>query len=311
MPFDAGTIALVEDVLSDCFKYHSALDAFLTRSGISQELLRQSRAAAEKRAVDGGRFSKAPKRFVAQEILSRLATLGPDGDRLLADIITAVSKSVFRDATPAGSEAIAELKSRVNLDREEREQRQREERDAFARSERAKEQAREAKRASMAAERDELRGRFEDLHVEPDAQKRGYLLEAFLNDLFEYEALDPRRSFKLIGEQIDGSFSWRNSTCLVEAKWVKKPVAGKEFGAFNYKIEGKTVDTRGLYISINGYSNEALAGMNAKGALKFVCIDGAHIMRALVTNEGLPAILKRVWRHADETGESYLPVTKL
>ena len=56
---------------------------------------------------------------------------------------------------------------------------------------------------------------------------------------------------------------------------------------------------------------EAIRGMNSKGALKFVCVDGAHIMRALVSFDGLQPILERVWRHADETGESYLPVSKL
>ncbi|WP_066522205.1 hypothetical protein [Sphingobium cloacae] len=86
-------------------------------------------------------------------------------------------------------------------------------------------------------------------------------------------------------------------------------MAGADFGAFNYKIEGKSADTRGLFVSVNGYSPEAIQGMNGKGALKFVCIDGAHIMRALLTDGGLPAILERVWRHADETGEAYLPVS--
>jgi restriction endonuclease Mrr len=68
---------------------------------------------------------------------------------------------------------------------------------------------------------------------------------------------------------------------VMKAKWVKDRVADTEFRAFNYKIEGKTVDTRGLYVSINGYSAEAIRGMNSKGALRFVCIDGAHIMRAV------------------------------
>jgi len=143
---------------------------------------------------------------------------------------------------------------------------------------------------------------------EGNAQTRGYLLETFLTDLFENEGLEPRGSFKLKSEQIDGSFLWRTGTSLMEAKWVKEPVAGADFGAFNYKIEGKSVDTRGLFISINGYSPEAIKGMNAKGALKFVCIDGAHLVRALLTDEGLTAVLEKVWRHADETGEAYLPV---
>jgi hypothetical protein len=68
---------------------------------------------------------------------------------------------------------------------------------------------------------------------------------------------------------------------------------------------------RGLFISVNGYSTDAIAGMNSKGALKFLCIDGAHLMRALSSDDGLVPILERIWRHADEIGEAFLPVSKI
>ena len=94
-----------------------------------------------------------------------------------------------------------------------------------------------------------------------------------------FEGLSPRGSFKIVGEQIDGSFAWLSRTHLVEAKWVKEPVAGAEFGAFLYKVQGKTADTRGLFVSVNGYSPQAIMGLNSKGELRFVCIDGTHLLR--------------------------------
>ena len=142
-----------------------------------------------------------------------------------------------------------------------------------------------------------------------DPQQRGYALERFLNEFLEFEGLNPRGSFKIIGEQIDGSFAWASSTYLVEAKWVKDRIAGAEFGAFIYKIGGKTADTRGLYISINGYSEQALEGLQKKGELRFVCIDGSHLMRALNYGWDFPKLLNIVWRHASETGEAYLSVS--
>lgn len=311
MPFDAAALALVEDALSEGFKYHSGLDAFLRRSGVSDQLLAAARERAEARTAASGRFSKAPKRFVAQEVLADIGNLGNSGDTIVAAIITALTKSRLPDATDAASAAIAELTARVEAERVEQKQKRETEQERQRKAAQSTERLQEAERAKRQSGLDSLKDRFISLMKEENAQRRGYLLETFLNDLFEYEGLDPRRSFKLIGEQIDGSFAWRSRTCLVEAKWVKDPVAGADFGAFSYKIEGKTADTRGLYISINGYSTEAIKGMNSKGALKFVCIDGAHIMRALVSYEGLKPILERVWRHADETGESYLPVNKL
>jgi hypothetical protein len=311
MPYDAATLGLVEHALVDCFKYHSELDLFLTRSGVSKDSLALARVQAEKRAAEIGRYPKAPKRFVVQEVLGHITALGSNGDTIAASIITALLKGEFRNAAPEGLEAIEGLRSQITADRDEQINRQKAREAEASQSKRAAERHLEEKSAAKEAHRDSLMHRFMSLLDEENAQRRGYLLEVFLNDLFEHEGLEPRSSFKLLGEQIDGSITWRNRTCLVEAKWVRDPVSGKEFGAFDYKIDGKTADTRGLYISINGYSAEAIQGMNAKGALKFVCIDGAHIIRALYTREGLAPILTRVWRHADETGESYLPVSKL
>jgi hypothetical protein len=76
------------------------------------------------------------------------------------------------------------------------------------------------------------------------------------------------------------------------------------FGAFDYKIGGKTADTRGLFVSIHGYSPTAIKALNGKGALRFVCIDGAHLMRATEFGWDMPRLLRIVWRHADETGEA-------
>jgi hypothetical protein len=311
MPFDAATLALVEDALSEGFKYHAGLDSFLTRSGVSQQMLEIARSKAEHRNASGGRFSKAPKRFVVQELLASISNLQSRGDPIIANIVTGLTKATLPDASEIAASAIESLKAKIKADQQEQKQKQEAEADRQRQNARSTERVREAERAKRQAERDGLRDRFVGLMAEANAQRRGYLLETFLNDLFEHEGLDPRGSFKLIGEQIDGSFAWRGRTALMEAKWTKEPVAGADFGAFSYKIEGKTADTRGLFVSINGYSTDAIKGMNAKGSLKFVCIDGAHIMRALVSYEGLQPILERVWRHADETGDSYLPVSEL
>jgi hypothetical protein len=226
-------------------------------------------------------------------------------------MITGLTQITLPEATPTATAAIEALRSKIKTDREIRaEQRADEDRKA-ADAKRAAERTREDARASRDAQRDSLRERFHGLMQEGNAQSRGYLFETFLNDLFEFEALDPRRSFKLENEQIDGSFVWRGRANLVEAKWTKDKTAGQQLGYFAHQLEGKSADTRGLFVSVNGYTSEAIAALNTKGALKFVCIDGAHLMRALSTDDGLPAILERIWRHADETGEAYLLAAQL
>ena len=50
-------------------------------------------------------------------------------------------------------------------------------------------------------------------------QERGFQFEKLIKDLFEIFNLAPRSSFRLVGEQIDGSFQFQGETYLVEATW--------------------------------------------------------------------------------------------
>jgi len=89
-------------------------------------------------------------------------------------------------------------------------------------------------------------------------QSRGFAFEKYLKDFFEINNLQPRGSFKLIGEQIDGSFILHNEVYLLEAKWTSKPIDKANLVVFNEKVSSKSGFTRGLYISYSGYSEEAL-----------------------------------------------------
>ncbi len=89
-------------------------------------------------------------------------------------------------------------------------------------------------------------------------QSRGFAFEKYLRDFFETNGLHPRGSFKIVGEQIDGSFILHNEVYLLEAKWTNKPVDKANLVVFNEKVSSKSGFTRGLYISYSGYSEEAL-----------------------------------------------------
>lgn len=95
-----------------------------------------------------------------------------------------------------------------------------------------------------------------DLDESP--QSRGFAFEKYLKDLFEISRLQPRGSFKIEGEQIDGSFILHKEVYLLEAKWTNKPIDKGELVIFNEKVSSKSGFTRGLYISYSGYSEEAL-----------------------------------------------------
>ncbi len=312
MPFEAAALAHLEDALAEAFHYHNQLDSFVVRAGIPSHVLKVAREIADvQAAASRNQYERAPKRFVAQHLLNALQTQAENGDILLARLFTEFVNGTFPDASPKGIAAIAALRVQAESDRT----RKREEREQKAQEKRTAEEERLREENAPRREQEEARAQFllnfQALANEGNAQGRGYLFETFLNGLFELEDLEPRRSFRIVGEQIDGSFVWSGNVFLLEAKWQTAPVAGADFGAFQFKIEGKSQDTRGLYVSINGYTRQALEALKGKGAARFICIDGAHLFRCLQPGQSLRSLLSRIWRHTAETGEAYWPVAKM
>jgi hypothetical protein len=57
--------------------------------------------------------------------------------------------------------------------------------------------------------------------------------------LFELFDLDPKASFKNLGEQIDGAFSLEGTDYLFEAKWQKEMVNKADLVVFSDKVKTK------------------------------------------------------------------------
>lgn len=140
-------------------------------------------------------------------------------------------------------------------------------------------------------------------------QSRGYKLEKLLIDLFTLFDLDPKASFRLLGEQIDGSFSFHNTDFLLEAKW-QKYVGIQDLDAFNGKISRKLDNTLGLFISINGYSPESVMA-HSMGKKLMILMDGGDLAAVLEGRIDLVDLLLRKKRHASQTGEIYLKVNDI
>lgn len=155
----------------------------------------------------------------------------------------------------------------------------------------------------------DLRNEFFILSVEDNPQKRGYMLEKFLNELFRTFDLDPKESFKIVGEQIDGAFTFDSQDYLLEAKWQKDPIQAGELYDFGGKIDGKFKITLGLFISINGFSSESTK-VNSPVVKSMILMDGVDLMAILDNRISLKDMLFRKRRHAAEKGEIYFPFQK-
>lgn len=111
-------------------------------------------------------------------------------------------------------------------------------------------------------------------------QKRGYIIEKIMKDLFELFDLDPKASFKISGEQIDGAFTFDTTDYLFESKWQKEPVSGATIDSFKGKLSRKLENTLGLFLSINGYSSEAIE-LHSNGRGTIILMDGQDLMAVM------------------------------
>ena len=135
---------------------------------------------------------------------------------------------------------------------------------------------------------------------------RGYAFEKFLKELFEAFGLGARDPFKLVGEQIDGSFSLQGETYLLEAKWLNRKIGNAELHTFHGKIEQKASWSRGLFVSFGGFT---LEGLRAFGRGKrVICMEGREIKSALQREIGINELIEQKVRRAAETGEVFTPI---
>ena len=132
-------------------------------------------------------------------------------------------------------------------------------------------------------------------------------MEKLLRRLFEIFDLDPKASFKITGEQIDGAFTFDSTDYLFEGKWQKELVAAADLDSLAGKLGRKLDNTLGLFLSINGFSPDGVAAYSS-GRKLMLLMDGGDLMAVLEQRIDFVDLLRRKRRHASQTGEIYLPI---
>lgn len=143
--------------------------------------------------------------------------------------------------------------------------------------------------------------------IEP--QTRGFAFEKFLKQLFDAHQLEAREPFRLTGEQIDGSFVFRDQTYLLEAKWENLKTGAAHLHTFHGKIEQKAAWTRGVFVSNSGFTEDGIIAFGR--GKRLICIDGYDLHETLRREIPLQDMLDRKLRRAAETGVPFARVRDL
>jgi hypothetical protein len=201
------------------------------------------------------------------------------------------------------TKAVAELKAYLRAQDEEiRTEREKEDAKARARDERSRVQRNQTDRAK-------LQERLDKLHPAVGTQQGGYDFQDWFYDLLDYSEIQNRRPYVSNGRQIDGSLTYEGTTYLVELKFTGAQADATDIDSLRAKVDDKADNTMGIMISISGYSTVAIDGASGRQS-KLLILDATHLYLFLSGSLSFGEIIARVRRHASQTGEAYLPVSK-
>jgi hypothetical protein len=178
-------------------------------------------------------------------------------------------------------------------------------RDAEKRRSEAK--SRIAKTTAVAERLEELKRAYFALVTDSDHQGRGFKLEKIIRQLFDIFDLDPKASFRIVGEQIDGAFTFDGTDYLFEAKWQESPVKASDLDSLAGKLSRKLENTLGLLLSMNGFSEDGVEA-HTSGKRVMLLMDGSDLMAVLEGRIELTELLLRKRRHASQTGNIFLRI---
>lgn len=142
------------------------------------------------------------------------------------------------------------------------------------------------------------------------AQSRGQRLNGFIAELLQCYGIDAQTSVRGTGE-IDVIFAVDGTHYVLEAKWQKKKSDTGSIAKLQKRVRQRLAGTNGLFLSISGYSSEALAEVKIGERLEVMLLDQSHLEAMLGRQIPPSKLLGLVRSYAAFHGEPYASVREL
>lgn len=139
-------------------------------------------------------------------------------------------------------------------------------------------------------------------------QERGRAFEGIIQAVLFRDGLKPRTHFRPEGEEVDGSFVLHQRTFLLEAKWRKDPRPASDLYAFRGKVDGKLVGTIGVFISMSGYSTDAIDALKYGKEINLILFNEQDFRLVCSGSISFAEAMERKLRYAAEEGQPFLPL---
>jgi Holliday junction resolvase-like predicted endonuclease len=121
-------------------------------------------------------------------------------------------------------------------------------------------------------------------------QQRGQRLNEFIAELLRCWGLDRVDANVRSAGEIDVTFAVNGTRFILEAKWEQGPVDYGPMAKLRGRITQRLAGTRGVLLSMSGYSDEALEGIVRGQQLDMLLLDRTHL-EAMLSGLRSPADL--------------------
>lgn len=139
-------------------------------------------------------------------------------------------------------------------------------------------------------------------------QRRGQAFERIIHAVLTRDGLQPRTRYRPAGEEVDGSFVLHHRAFLLEAKWWKVPRPASDLYAFRGKVDGKLAGTLGVFISMSGYSPDAIDALKLGKEINLILFNEQDFRLVCSGSISFSEAMERKLRYAAEEGQPFLPL---
>ena len=295
-------VQLTQDACLKAFWRRPALRAYLRQHGVSESKLATWHGDETKRVFLQRLF---PELLAVRDNKGHAVILAMA--RSLAEMTHFPDLERWEDSKEkfaAAREAVARLKKQVDaLDEQIQDKR-----DTQERRKKAREQLEQTLASRQSLKK--LEDRLTALVAKQGTAQGGYDFERWFYDLANYFELSARPPYKAGGRQIDGSLHLDGTDFLIETKFTTEPTGAPDIDTFMKKIIRKADNTMGICVSMAGFTSIAVDEASCDRT-PMLLMDYSHICNLILSGTmTLPDVIRRIKRHASQTGSAFLPIGK-
>jgi Holliday junction resolvase-like predicted endonuclease len=138
-------------------------------------------------------------------------------------------------------------------------------------------------------------------------QERGRQFNRWIADLLRAHGIDAQENHRSLGE-IDVVFSIGDTRYILEAKWQQTKADTGQLAKLQKRLRQRLSGTYGVFVSMAGYTPDALTDLVQGDRLELILLDREHI-EAVLTGEISPQVLLSKLRDAASfAGQPYTPM---